>query len=61
MLADTHDLRHIGEVAHAAGLPIWELREKEADLEALFFQLTEGTNRNLGEPTESGAIRGGVA
>jgi ABC-2 type transport system ATP-binding protein len=61
VLADTHDLRHIGEVAHAAGLPIWELREKEADLEALFFQLTEGTNRNLGEPSETGAIRGGVA
>ena len=61
VLAGTHDLKHIGEVAHAAGLPVWELREKEADLEALFFQLTEGTNRNLGEHTESGAIRGGVA
>ena len=33
----------------AAGLPVWELRRREADLEALFFELTEGRNRNLGE------------
>lgn len=48
LLADTHDLRLVGDTALAAGLPVWELREKTADLESLFFSLTEGTNRNLG-------------
>jgi ABC-2 type transport system ATP-binding protein len=43
------DLRAIGDAALAAGLPVWELRRREADLEALFFELTEGRNRNLGE------------
>jgi len=45
---DTDDLRLIGDVALRAGLPVWELRSATTDLEALFFQLTEGTNRNLG-------------
>jgi ABC-2 type transport system ATP-binding protein len=49
ILADTHDLRLIGDVALRAGLPIYELRAATTDLEALFFELTEGTNRNLGE------------
>jgi ABC-2 type transport system ATP-binding protein len=49
LLADTHDLRLIGDVALRAGLPIYELRPATTDLEALFFELTEGTNRNLGE------------
>ena len=55
LLADTHDLRLIGDVALRAGLPIYELRAATTDLEALFFQLTEGTNRNLGggAPQES--------
>ena len=60
----SHDLRRIGEVALDAGLPIWELRRREADLESLFFQLTEGTNRNLGAgatPADGGAVTGGVA
>ncbi|MFN8195203.1 MAG: ATP-binding cassette domain-containing protein [Nocardioidaceae bacterium] len=63
LVAETHDLRRVGEVAHAAGLPIWELREKEADLESLFFQLTEGTNRNLGAGAGAapGMPEGGVA
>jgi len=43
------DLRAIGDAAMAAGLPVWELRRREADLEALFFELTEGRNRNVGE------------
>jgi ABC-2 type transport system ATP-binding protein len=43
------DLRAIGDAALAAGLPVWELRRREADLEGLFFELTEGRNRNLGE------------
>jgi ABC-2 type transport system ATP-binding protein len=43
------DLQAIGDAALAAGLPVWELRRREADLEALFFELTDGRNRNLGE------------
>ncbi len=46
--AQTGDLRLIGDVALRAGVPVWELRGTQADLEALFFELTEGTNRNLG-------------
>ncbi len=49
LLAQTHDLRLIGDVALKAGLPLYELRQTTTDLEALFFELTEGTNRNLGE------------
>ena len=49
LLAQTHDLRLIGDVALRAGLPVYELRQATTDLEALFFELTEGTNRNLGE------------
>ena len=44
------DLRQIGEVALAAGVAVHELRGKDADLEALFFALTEApenANRNL--------------
>ena len=59
LVADTTDLRLIGDVALRVGLPIWELSEKKADLEALFFELTEGTNRNLGEaPRERDAVTG---
>ena len=49
LLAETHDLRLVGDVALRAGLPIYELRQTTTDLEALFFELTEGTNRNLGD------------
>lgn len=48
LIADTADLRLVGDVAHRAGLPIWRLEERGTDLEGLFFQLTEGQNRNLG-------------
>ena len=48
VIAETDDLRLIGDVALRAGLPIWQLEAKQADLESLFFDLTEGTNRNLG-------------
>ena len=51
------DLRQIGEVALAAGIAIHELRGQSADLEALFFQLTESpenANRNVAT-TEGGA------
>ena len=44
------DLRQIGEVALAAGVAVHELRGRDADLEALFFALTEApenANRNL--------------
>ena len=65
LLAETGDLRLVGDVALRAGLPIWELRSQGSDLEALFFELTEGTNRNLGDgssaaaPSERDAITGG--
>ncbi len=49
LLAETTDLRLVGDVALRAGLPIWELSPQRADLEELFFSLTEGTNRNLGD------------
>ncbi|WP_299441124.1 ABC transporter ATP-binding protein [uncultured Phycicoccus sp.] len=49
LVADTTDLRLVGDVALRAGLPIHRLEPRRADLEALFFALTEGTNRNLGD------------
>ena len=49
LVAETADLRLVGDVALRAGLPVWELRARRHDLEALFFELTEGTNRNLGD------------
>jgi ABC-2 type transport system ATP-binding protein len=49
LLVDTGDLQLIGDVALRAGLPIYELRHATTDLEALFFSLTEGQNRNLGQ------------
>lgn len=53
LFAGTHDLRLVGDLAHAVGVPVWELRARTADLEELFFELTEGTNRNLGAPAAS--------
>ena len=50
VVADTDDLRLVGDVALRAGLPVWELRATRSDLEQLYFSLTEGTNRNLGDP-----------
>ena len=63
LMAATDDLRLIGDVALRAGLPIYELRKAGTDLEALFFELTEGTNRNLGAaagqaPAELDAVAG---
>jgi len=57
----TDDLRLIGDVALRAGLPIWQLQPQASDLEELFFALTEGQNRNLGDgtaPQEQDAIAG---
>jgi ABC-2 type transport system ATP-binding protein len=49
LVADTRDLRQVGDAALRAGVPVWELREERADLEDLFFRLTEGTpNRTVG-------------
>ena len=48
VLAETLDLRLVGDVALRAGLPVWELTARHSDLEELYFSLTEGTNRNLG-------------
>lgn len=47
--AETADLRLVGDVALRAGLPVWELTTTRSDLEELYFNLTEGTNRNLGD------------
>ncbi len=61
LLAETDDLRLIGDVALRAGLPIWQLQTQSSDLEDLFFTLTEGQNRNLGDgaaPAERDAIAG---
>ena len=61
LVADTTDLRLVGDVALRAGLPIYGLEPKRADLEALFFELTEGTNRNEspgGAPPERDAVTG---
>ncbi len=58
LLAETHDLRLIGDVALKAGLPVYELRQTTTDLEALFFELTEGTNRNLGDGAVGGVGTG---
>ncbi|MFW5472141.1 ABC transporter ATP-binding protein [Knoellia sp. CPCC 206450] len=61
LVAETTDMRLVGDVALRAGLPIWELRARKADLEALYFELTEGTNRNLGDgamPVEADAVSG---
>jgi ABC-2 type transport system ATP-binding protein len=55
LVVDSGDLRLIGDVALRAGLPVHELRTFSTDLEALFFSLTEGQNRNLGQATEPGA------
>ena len=49
LVADTTDLRLVGDVALRAGLPVYGLEPRRADLEALFFSLTEGTNRNEAE------------
>jgi ABC-2 type transport system ATP-binding protein len=49
LVVASDDLRLIGDVALRAGLPIWELHHQGSDLEAMFFELTEGSNRNLGD------------
>ncbi|MBM6405262.1 ATP-binding cassette domain-containing protein [Phycicoccus sp. CSK15P-2] len=53
LVADTTDLRLVGDVALRAGLPVYGLEPKRADLEQLFFELTAGTNRNLGDGAET--------
>jgi ABC-2 type transport system ATP-binding protein len=60
LVADTTDLRLIGDVALRAGLPIYGLEAQRADLEALFFELTEAPNRNEDEaaPVERDAVTG---
>lgn len=39
----------VGDAAHRLGARVHELRTQTADLESLFFELTEGQNRNLGD------------
>ncbi|MBM6545772.1 ABC transporter ATP-binding protein [Janibacter sp. YIM B02568] len=58
LLAETDDLRLVGDVALRAGLPVWELTARRGDLESLFFALTDGTSRNYGtDPSEAPAVR----
>ena len=54
LVAETDDLRLVGDVALRAGLPVHGLEPKRTDLEELFFELTAGTNRNetLARPDE---------
>ncbi|XVX21339.1 ABC transporter ATP-binding protein [Actinomycetota bacterium] len=54
LIAHTDDLRLVGDVALRAGLPVYELKAKQTDLESLFFELTEGQNRNLGDGGQPG-------
>ena len=62
LLVETDDLRLVGDVALRAGVPIWQLQAQVSDLEDMFFRLTEGQNRNLGDattaPREGDAIIG---
>ncbi|MDN5894451.1 MAG: AAA family ATPase, partial [Nocardioides sp.] len=58
LTATTSDLLRIGELAFEAGVVVHELRSNSADLERLFFELTEAPenlNRNLGPPSENDA------
>jgi ABC-2 type transport system ATP-binding protein len=55
LVVDSADLMLIGDVALKAGLPVYELHGIQNDLEALFFQLTENTNRNLGQTAQEEA------
>ena len=48
LVVTTRDLALIGDTALRVGVPVWELAARREGLEALFFELTEGTNRNLG-------------
>ena len=57
----TDDLIQVGDAAFSAGVPVHELRAEQADLEDLFFQLTENTNRNLGDGPGGGASNGSRA
>ncbi len=59
VVAETTDLRAVGEIAHRAGLAVWELRTHRTDLEQLFFELTDSHPDASGGPT-AGEL-GGVA
>lgn len=53
VIAVTEDLRLVGDVAHRSGLPVWQLNHRASDLESVYFELTEGTNRNLGTTADA--------
>ena len=53
VIAVTEDLRLVGDVAHRSGLPVWQLNHRASDLESVYFELTEGTNRNLGATADA--------
>ncbi|WP_431843794.1 ABC transporter ATP-binding protein [Calidifontibacter indicus] len=63
VFALTENAASVGDIAFRAGLPVHELRRQQADLEALFFELTSqggARNRNLGAPA-AGAGQPGAA
>ncbi|WP_068397113.1 ATP-binding cassette domain-containing protein [Kribbia dieselivorans] len=55
LIAETGDLRLVGDVALRAGLPIWRLESRHTDLEESFFAMTEGPNRNELHRSEASA------
>ena len=61
VVAQTTDLRLVGELAHALGCPLWELTASRSDLEKIFFQVTSD---QLEHPHATGpheSLEGGAA
>ncbi len=54
VVAHTADQRLVGELAFAAGCPLWELRASRSDLERIFFQVTSDQLDGPGD--EPGAV-----
>jgi ABC-2 type transport system ATP-binding protein len=53
VIAVTDDLRLVGDVALGPGCRSGSSTTVQADLESVFFELTEGTNRNLGATADA--------
>ena len=60
LMAETTELARVGDVALAAGLPVWELRPKTADLEGLFLRAHRGHQPQPGAGTGRTGGRGGA-
>ncbi len=62
LVVETTDLRRVGEAAHRAGVPLWELSASRTDLENLFFQLTaDQTGVDQTGAGQDGQMFGGAA